>query len=114
MFSLTTCDQMVISRLDTEKSLELSQYITDLAVSINDDGVRNLEDKGFEQIDINLNEGVTGNFIYLWYKTGNEAPITRIQFSFTDDMVEGLTSAGFTKIDKNLNAGLSSSNSIYL
>ncbi|XP_026199619.1 uncharacterized protein si:dkey-30j10.5 [Anabas testudineus] len=83
----------------------MSQYITELQVSLTEAEEERLEDHDFTKISVNLNQGTNGNRIYLWYKRGNENPITRIQFSFTDDMNQGLSNAGFTKIDKNLNTG---------
>ncbi|XP_064841676.1 uncharacterized protein LOC135553598 [Oncorhynchus masou masou] len=41
----------------------------------------------------------------MWYKKGNEEPITRVQFSFTDGMKDGLRSVGFTELPENLNSG---------
>ncbi|CAI5681913.1 unnamed protein product [Oreochromis niloticus] len=79
--------------------------IIDLAVSVNKSDENGLRAEHFKKIDVNLNEGVQGNAIYLWYKTGDCAAITRIQFSFNKEMAKGLISAGFHKIDKNLNSG---------
>lgn len=79
--------------------------ITDLAVSVDKSDESKLRAEHFMKIDVNLNEGVKGNTIYLWYKTGNCAAITRIQFSFNKEMAKGLISDGFHKIEKNLNSG---------
>ncbi|CAL1579218.1 unnamed protein product [Knipowitschia caucasica] len=81
-------------------------FITGLHVSINFDEKKLLESKGFQQITKNLNEGIAGaNSIYLWYKKGDTAPITRVQVSFNEEMAVKLT--GYHKIDKNLNTGTS-------
>ncbi|CAK6963156.1 uncharacterized protein LOC121882517 isoform X2 [Scomber scombrus] len=89
-------------------------YITDLDVSINETEEQNLQAKGFKKIDVDLNKGAGGNFIYLWYKKESGAPaITRLQVTFKDIMAAGLINAGYTKIDKDLNAG-SGGDYIYL
>lgn len=84
---------------------EMSQYITDVQVSLHEAEEAVFQDLGFSKIYVDLNKGVGGKFIYLWYKKGQGEPITRIQFSFTDEMSQGLISAGFNKINKNLNTG---------
>ncbi|XP_032398375.1 uncharacterized protein si:dkey-30j10.5 isoform X2 [Etheostoma spectabile] len=81
-----------------------TSYISDLAVSIDEADENQLISQGFKKINVDLNKGAGGNYIYLWYKNGSEQ-ITRVQFSFNQAMAEGLSIAGFTKIDKDLNAG---------
>ncbi|KAF3695243.1 hypothetical protein EXN66_Car010919 [Channa argus] len=83
----------------------MSQYITQLQVSLNEDEENNLRKQGFIKISGDLNKGVGGKFIYLWYKKGQGAPITRIQFTFNDEMSQGLKAAGYQKIDRDLNSG---------
>ncbi|XP_028980485.2 uncharacterized protein LOC109616528 [Esox lucius] len=80
-------------------------YITEIAVSINDDQEQGLRKKGFNKIYVDLNEGAGGNYIFLWYKKGSSNPITRLQVTFTDDMQIGLRNAGYHQVDKDLNAG---------
>ncbi|KAE8287112.1 hypothetical protein D5F01_LYC15076 [Larimichthys crocea] len=84
----------------------MAEYITHLDVSIDEAEEKNLQSQGFKKINVDLNKGAGGNYIYLWYKTEQgSAPITRLQVTFSDDMAVGLISAGYTKIDKDLNAG---------
>ncbi|KAE8287113.1 hypothetical protein D5F01_LYC15077 [Larimichthys crocea] len=84
----------------------MAEYITHLDVSIDEAEEKNLQSQGFKKINVDLNKGAGGNYIYLWYKTEQgSAPITRLQVTFTKDMAVGLISAGYTKIDKDLNAG---------
>ncbi|XP_035798367.2 uncharacterized protein LOC111587383 [Amphiprion ocellaris] len=83
----------------------MSQYITDLQVSLDETEENQLRAQGFIKSDVDLNKGAGGKHTYLWYKTGSCGAITRIQFSFTDAMSEGLSRAGYHKIPKNLNAG---------
>ncbi|XP_051810978.1 uncharacterized protein LOC127535962 [Acanthochromis polyacanthus] len=83
----------------------MPQYITDLEVSLNENDESHLRAQGFSKIDVDLNKGAKGNYIYLWYKTGSCGAITRIQFSFNEAMSEGLNRAGYQKINKDLNAG---------
>ncbi|XP_033999300.1 uncharacterized protein LOC117493015 [Trematomus bernacchii] len=82
----------------------MSCYISELDVSLNEAEEGELTNRGFKKINIDLNKGSGGNFIYLWYKNGSEA-ITKVQVSFNDEMADGLTKACYTKIDKDLNAG---------
>ncbi|MEQ2183408.1 hypothetical protein GOODEAATRI_032200, partial [Goodea atripinnis] len=83
----------------------MSNYITELEVSRNDNEESYLMTKDFMMFPVNLNNDPNGNKVYLWYKDGTGPGITRIQFSFTDSMAEGLNASGFIKIDKNLNTG---------
>ncbi|XP_041830200.1 uncharacterized protein LOC121632622 [Melanotaenia boesemani] len=88
-------------------------YITELQVSLNKAEEAELRERHFKKLSIDLNKGVGGKEIHLWYKEGNCSPITRIQFSFNTEMSEGLNTAGYHKVDKNLNAG-ACGNEIYL
>lgn len=92
---------------------EMPENITDLDVSLNEADESGLLERGFSKINVDLNNGAGANHIYLWYKTGQNAPITRIQFSFNYEMTKGLTEEGYLKIDKDLNAG-TDGNHIYL
>ncbi|KAM8725477.1 uncharacterized protein AB9X84_002260 [Acanthopagrus schlegelii] len=83
----------------------MARYITDLNVSINADDEQLYQSQGYKKINVDLNKGARGNTIYLWYKQGNQNPITRVQVTFNDEMAGGLINAGYTKINKNLNAG---------
>ncbi|KAF3695242.1 hypothetical protein EXN66_Car010918 [Channa argus] len=83
----------------------MSQHITELDVSLNEDDEYKFTEQGFSKIYVDLNKGAGGKFIYLWYKKGPDAPITRIQFSFNDEMSPALEVAGFEKINNHLNAG---------
>lgn len=81
-------------------------YITHLDVSFNTDEEQNLQAHGYLKINVDLNKGSGGKYIYIWYKKeGGAPPITRLQVTFNDDMAVGLIKAGYTKIDKDLNAG---------
>ncbi|XP_027139706.1 uncharacterized protein LOC113746832 [Larimichthys crocea] len=92
----------------------MAEYITNLDVSLNEVEEKNLQSLGFKKINVDLNKGAKGNFIYLWYKTEHDSdPITRVQVTFNNGMDDALISAGYTKIDKNLNAG-TGGNYIYL
>ncbi|KAJ4940152.1 hypothetical protein JOQ06_026461 [Pogonophryne albipinna] len=82
----------------------MSSYISELDVSLNEDEERDLLKRGFDKINIDLNKGSGGNFIYLWYKHGS-VPITKVQVSFNDEMVHSLNNAGYTQIPRDLNAG---------
>ncbi|XP_019207256.1 uncharacterized protein LOC109196971 [Oreochromis niloticus] len=83
------------------------QYITELQVSLDEAEETYLSSQGFIKIDVDLNKGAEGKYIYLWYKKGSSSPITRIQLTFNDGMSRGLITAGYQKINKNLNAGTS-------
>jgi len=84
----------------------MANYITDLDVSQNRDEERYLLRRGFKKIDVDLNKGAGGDYIYIWYKQQSGAsPITGLQVTFNHDMGVGLSRAGFTKINKDLNAG---------
>ncbi|XP_040920460.1 uncharacterized protein si:dkey-30j10.5 [Toxotes jaculatrix] len=84
----------------------MASYISHLDVSLNTDEEQNLQSQGFKKINVDLNKGSGGNYIYIWYKENScSSPITRIQFTFNDDMAIGLINAGYTKISKDLNAG---------
>ncbi|XP_038582066.1 uncharacterized protein LOC119908445 [Micropterus salmoides] len=84
----------------------MAGYITHLDVSLHEDEEQMLQSKGFKKINVDLNKGAGGNFIYIWYKkVRSAAPITRVQVTFNDDMGVGLIKAGYTKIPKDLNAG---------
>ncbi|KAJ4940681.1 hypothetical protein JOQ06_026977, partial [Pogonophryne albipinna] len=82
----------------------MSTYISELEVSLNADEERDLRRTGFNIIDGNLNAGVGGNAIRLWYKYGS-VPITKVQVSFNNEMADGLIKAAYKKIYKDLNAG---------
>ncbi|XP_033935427.1 uncharacterized protein [Pseudochaenichthys georgianus] len=82
----------------------MSTYISELQVSLNEAEEINLQKRGFEIIDGNLNQGAGGNDIRLWYKRGPVA-ITKVQVSFNEEMVDGLNRAGYTPIKTDLNAG---------
>ncbi|XP_026173788.1 uncharacterized protein LOC113136890 [Mastacembelus armatus] len=84
----------------------MAQYITHIDVSLNQSEEQKLQSKGFKKINVDLNKGAGGNFIYMWYKSqAGTAPITRIQLTFSDDMGAGLSRVGYTRIFKDLNAG---------
>lgn len=91
----------------------MGKYITELQVSLDEAEEACLSSQGFIKIDVDLNKGAEGKYIYLWYKTGSSSPITRIQLTFNGGMSRGLITAGYQKINKNLNAGTSGDN-IYL
>ncbi|XP_044185529.1 uncharacterized protein LOC122965486 isoform X1 [Thunnus albacares] len=81
-------------------------YITHLAVSLNEAEEQELKAQGFKMIYDDLNKGALGKYINICYKKEDGAPpITRIQVTFNDDMAVGLRAAEYTKIDKDLNAG---------
>lgn len=84
----------------------MGNYISHLAVSLDETEEQNLQSQGYNKIHVDLNKGARGKYIYIWYKKEtSQAPITRIQFTFNDDMSAGLINAGYTKIPKDLNAG---------
>ncbi|CAI5657124.1 unnamed protein product [Oreochromis niloticus] len=85
----------------------VGQYITELQVSLDEAEETYLSSQGFIKIDVDLNKGAEGKYIYLWYKKGSSSPITRIQLTFNHGMSRGLITAGYQKINKNLNAGTS-------
>lgn len=67
---------------------------------------KNLQSRGFQKVNVDLNKGVGGNFIYIWYrKQSGQAPISKIQLTFNNEMARGLDRAGYTKIDKDLSVG---------
>ncbi|XP_032398376.1 uncharacterized protein LOC116705992 [Etheostoma spectabile] len=92
----------------------MTTYVTQLDVSLDEAEEIFLQSQGFKKIDVDLNKGAGGKFIYIWYKKeSRSAPITGLQVTFNDDMGVGLINAGYTKIDKDLNAG-SGGDYIYL
>ncbi|XP_074472711.1 uncharacterized protein LOC141756672 [Sebastes fasciatus] len=82
----------------------MAKYISQVDVSLDEADEQKLQHQGFNKINVDLNKGVGGKYIYIWYKRGS-VPITKLQFTFTDDMAVGLINAGYTKIPKDLNAG---------
>ncbi|XP_029576588.1 uncharacterized protein LOC115166850 [Salmo trutta] len=83
-----------------------SKCVTEIAISISSEREQQLRGQGFHMMDVNLNQGnLSTTRIYMWYKKGNEEPITIVQFSFTDEMKDGLRSAGYTELPENLNSG---------
>ncbi|XP_073349102.1 uncharacterized protein [Pagrus major] len=91
--------------LDPPELSTMAQYITHLAVSIDECDEQHLQSQDYKKIDVDLNKGAGGNDIFLWYKRGSQNPVTRVQVTYNDVMAHGLTSAGYTMIDKDLNAG---------
>ncbi|XP_039637258.1 uncharacterized protein LOC120546400 [Perca fluviatilis] len=84
----------------------MTTYITHLDVSLHEAEEEKLQSQGFMKINVDLNKGAGGKYIYIWYKKeSRSAPITGLQVTFNDDMAVGLINAGYTKIDKDLNAG---------
>ncbi|XP_063758823.1 uncharacterized protein LOC134877292 [Eleginops maclovinus] len=79
-------------------------YISELDVSLDAAEEQRLKSKGFNKINVSLNEGAGGNIIFLWYKHG-PVSITRVQVTFNFEMSVGLKKAGYTKIPKDLNTG---------
>lgn len=80
-------------------------HITDIEVSLDEAQESQLRARGFIKINVDLNKGARGNYIYIWYKKGCGPAVTGIQITFMDQMSEGLIKAGYHKIDKDLNAG---------
>ncbi|XP_013888949.1 uncharacterized protein LOC106536286 [Austrofundulus limnaeus] len=89
----------------------MSNFITELQVSLTEEEAIPLQNSGYIKIPHALNQGTKGN-IYLWYKKGSGTPVTRVQFSFDGNTSKGLNDAGFIKIDKNL--GVGTGNEIYV
>lgn len=84
----------------------MADHITDLYVSHCEADEQYLQSRGFKKVNVDLNKGVGGNFIYIWYrKQSGHAPIAKIQLTFNDEMARGLDRVGYTKIDKDLSAG---------
>ncbi|XP_071256906.1 uncharacterized protein [Salvelinus alpinus] len=83
-----------------------SKYITEIAISTSSEREQQLRGQGFHMMEVNLNQGNSSTTsVYMWYKKGNEEPITRVQFSFTEEMKDGPRSAGYTELPENLNSG---------
>ncbi len=83
----------------------MTTYISDLDVSLDEAKEQYLQSQGFKKINVDLNKGAGGKYIYIWYKKEScPAPISKVQFTFNDEMAAGLTDAGYKKIEKDLNA----------
>lgn len=84
-----------------------AQQITKLNVSTCKGEEETLAAQGYQLINVNLNQGICGNQVFLWYKKecGNR-PVTRIEFSFCDRMKNGLAEAGYEQVNRDLNAGV--------
>ncbi|XP_034547578.1 uncharacterized protein LOC117818694 [Notolabrus celidotus] len=80
----------------------MSQYVSELAVSLNPADEDQLTQKHFKKISVDLNQGDGENRVFIWYKRGSKS-ITRIQLTYMEDMQHGLNTANYTKIEKNLN-----------
>eukprot|EP00064_Thunnus_orientalis_P022124 superscaffoldBa00007192_g22308 len=81
-------------------------YMTHLDVSLSVTEEQNLQAQGYRKINVDLNKGALGKYIYIWYRKEDGAPpITRLQVTFNNDMAVGLRAAGYTPINKNLSAG---------
>lgn len=46
----------------------MGKYITELQVSLDEAEEACLSSQGFSKIDVDLNKGAEGKYIYLWYK----------------------------------------------
>ncbi|KAK5623500.1 hypothetical protein CRENBAI_013435 [Crenichthys baileyi] len=88
----------------------MSEYITEIDISLNKSDEEHLKSNGFIQNPVNLNKESPGGKIFMWYKKGKCPGITRIQFTFNDHMSEGLAQAGYTQIKKDLNEGTGGDN----
>ncbi|KAM4575687.1 uncharacterized protein PAE49_006116 [Odontesthes bonariensis] len=87
--------------------------IIEIKVSMNVAEEEQLRKQGFTQNPVNLNIGTSGFNIYLWYKRGSGAPITRIQVSYDEAMTGSLKTNRYMKVKGDLNAG-SGGDGIYL
>ncbi|XP_036455049.1 uncharacterized protein LOC118827718 [Colossoma macropomum] len=88
-------------------STDQSCVITDVDVSLNQDQEKELQAKGYEKGEKNLNDGTTGDRVYLWTKFSENSPA--IQF-FTvlvgDKALSVYKNANVCKVvEKNLNSG---------
>ena len=59
---------------------------------------------GYTKIDVDINKGAGGEYIYLCYSKEPGEPITSIQV-FASDSSDFQIQSGYTKIDKDLNKG---------
>ncbi|KAK9970163.1 hypothetical protein ABG768_026128 [Culter alburnus] len=83
------------------------QPITKLSVSTCKDEEEILRAQGYQLINVDLNKGAGGNYVFLWYKKeSGKTPVTRIEFSFTDQMKSGLADAQYEVVNRDLNAGV--------
>ncbi|XP_074472710.1 uncharacterized protein LOC141756671 [Sebastes fasciatus] len=82
----------------------MAKYISQVNVSLDKADEQQFANQGFTKINVDLNKGIGGKCVYIWFKHGSVA-ITKLQVTFNDEMAVGLINAGYTKIDKNLNAG---------
>ncbi|KAK5623499.1 hypothetical protein CRENBAI_013434 [Crenichthys baileyi] len=82
----------------------MSEYITEIDISLNKSDEEHLKSNGFIQNPVNLNKRASGDEVHLWYKKGCGSAITNIQFTFSDSMNHGLKGANYNLIKKNLNS----------
>jgi hypothetical protein len=76
------------------------RFIEDLAVILNSDPVP----EGFTKIDVDLNAGAGGDFIWLCYKRSDN-PISAIKSLFVADDDQPNPPDNYRKIDVDLNKG---------
>ncbi|KAK1891955.1 Basigin [Dissostichus eleginoides] len=85
---------------DPEKGLK------DLQVSITDSQYQEYQQKNYQPVNVNLNEGAKGVQEYLWYKKeGSKNPIKAITLLLNKDVITDYMRAGVQVIKKDLNTG---------
>lgn len=83
----------------------MSKYITELAVSIDTNEAEGLLKRGFKKIPIDLMQDKHDYSIYLWYKKGDSAAITKVQLTYMENMQSGLSKLKYTRIESDLSGG---------
>ncbi|KAM4577539.1 uncharacterized protein PAE49_007302 [Odontesthes bonariensis] len=83
----------------------MTDSIIEIKVSMNVNEEEQLRKQGFTPNPVNLNKRAGGNKIYVWYKRGSGAPITRIQVSYDEAMTGSLKTNRYIRVNGNLNAG---------
>ena len=73
--------------------LRMADPITELQISVSKDQEQTLSSQGSTKVDGNLNSGTSGSTVLLWYKSGGNKPVTRVQFSFRSEMDGGLNAS---------------------
>lgn len=85
---------------DSQRALSVLQ------ISTNKAEFQAFQQQHYQQVNVNLNEGTTGNPVYLWYKkVDHEKPIKAVILLLNPEAFQAYEKAGITVIEGNLNTG---------
>ncbi|XP_078030191.1 uncharacterized protein LOC144466559 [Epinephelus lanceolatus] len=79
--------------------------VNDLKVSTNKTDYLAYQQQQYSSVNINLNEGSSGDKVTLWFKKGSYNPIQAITLLLNKALIENYRKAGLTVIEEDLNTG---------